>query len=256
MTPNKGLQNIALVGYPKTGNTWFQVMFRVAVLLHYGVLPKYFDNIHNTEIYSEKTDELIEKYEINITHNMPLFNEEKWQDMVIDNTIFKNDKVILIVRHAVPTLVSLYKHNMFRDPMLPEGMTPDDMIYDDIYGIDKYLKFYQSWEKDQDIPISISVVRYESLKVDTFGIFKKALHNIGLYAFDDIINKCINFGSIESMQFIEKHNLSTLPALAPSKTNDPRTMKINTDNSVKLKRETIRYIQKRMDEEMPKIFGY
>ncbi|MBU2249688.1 MAG: sulfotransferase domain-containing protein [Gammaproteobacteria bacterium] len=253
------IKDLAIVGYPKVGNTWFQFMFRTFILIHFKQNPKYFSKINNfliNRINIDTKTEIKEHFEFEVTHNMPLFNDEKWQDMEVDNKIFSNKNIILLVRHPVATLISLYKHNVYRDSLLPESMSVDEMVYDDMYGFNKYLKYYQTWERDKDIPKNIFIVRYEDMQIDTFNIFKQAIVSIGINPSNFDLKICIKLSSKKNMQKIEKAGIIDFPPMAPSKIDDPRAMKVNTDTSIQMKPETVEYINKRFEKEMPKFFRY
>jgi len=185
------------VGYPKVGNTWIQVM------ISYLMDP--YAMINGTMQIPENTM---------FSHCMPLFHKESYSNMLIIIPGKLPEKhVILLVRHPGDILVSLYMHIIYRQSPYIYNGTIDNMVYDDTYGINKILKYYNWWQKHRKIPALIYLIRYEDLLADTFKTLKAIIKAIKLPTSRQNVYDAVKFGSFGNMQLMEKTNHLGWPTL-------------------------------------------
>lgn len=247
-----------VVGYPKCGNTWFHVMVRRA-------LVKCF------ELPDEEIARVIRSWRwpphpagvpaIGFTHHMPRFNSEPASAMRLDLSLFRGQRVVLLIREPKDVLVSLYMHNVYREATPLYHGDIDSMVYDAVYGIDKYLRYYATWYAHRRLPEALLLVRYEDLQRQTASVLKEALQFLGMTALsDDVLEDVIQFGSLENMRALEASNALGLAALAPPSRKHQDAFKVRTglvggyvDH---LSPETVRYVDQRVEAELPPFYGY
>ena len=248
--------DLYVVGYPKVGNTWFQFMLRRAMMLHYG--------LSEDEMWHLLADEGPVPPgvpSVIVTHHMPRFNSEGYQEMVVDTRAVARRKLILLIRDPRDTLVSLYMNNRYRQvPPMFEG-TLEEMIAFDRYGIEKYLKFYSAWHAARDLPREFLLVRYEDLKADTGRVMRAALPLAGIAdVSEELLADVLDFGSFENMRRLENTRGTPLGALKKSSSGHPDAFKtrkgIVGGYEDYLQAETIAAIDRRVERDLPAAYGY
>jgi hypothetical protein len=198
---------------------------------------------------------------IGVTHHMPLFNVEGYRDMTIDLDMFRRRNVVLLVREPKDVLVSLYMHNVYREATpLYEGDI-DSMVYSDVYGIEKFLKYYVAWHEQRALPRASMLVRYEDLSDDTEKVVGDALTFLGLpQVTSTLVREVVAYGSFENMRKIERTQEIKLPTLAaPARPRDEAFQVrkgLVGDHVNHLAAATIRYIDHRVEADLPAEFGY
>jgi hypothetical protein len=247
-----------VVGYPKCGNTWFGVMLRKALTLAYGLDETAIGRVLSDWRFSRL---LTGAPAIGTTHQMPLFNVESYRDMKVDLSLFNARKVVLLIREPKDTLVSLYMHNAFYEATpLYEGDL-DSMVYNDVFGIEKFIKYYVAWHEHRSAPGALMIVRYEDLSADTSGVMADALTFLGLPRVSrPLVDEVVSYGRFENMRKLEATNALQIPALAPS--IHPREEAFHVRKGLvgdyinHLKAETIRHIDHRVAADLPDAYGY
>ena len=247
-----------VVGYPKCGNTWFGVMLRKALTLAYG--------LDETAIGRVLSDWRFRRLwtgapAIGTTHQMPLYNVESYRDMTVDFSLFSARKVILLIREPKDALVSLYMHNVYREATpLYEGDL-DSMVYSDVYGIEKFIKYYVAWHEHRSVPRALMVVRYEDLSADTAGVMAGALAFLGLPRVSrPLVDEVVSYGRFENMRKLEATNALQIETFAPSIHSREEAFHVRKglvgDYINHLKAETIRHIDHRVAADLPDAYGY
>ena len=235
-----------ITGYPKTGNTWLHVM------ISYVMNP------------NAMIDGSAEPPSSNIfSHCLPGFNTEPYTDMCIaipGDTGLSGKRVLLLVRHPGDTLVSLYMHNVYRErfPMYHE--TIDDMVYDDIYGLRKFMVYYEWWWKHRKESDIVCIIRYEDLLLHTYETFSEALYKLQMTVPSQTIHDAIEFGSFENMQKLEKTNFLNWPTLYQSHRKYKKARKVREGKIGQYKKmlqpETIAFIDSHVNHMFNKVYGY
>jgi hypothetical protein len=247
-----------IVGYPKCGNTWFGVMLRKALTMAYGLDDAAIPRVLNDWRFSRPFTGVPA---LGTTHHMPLFNVESYRDMTLDLSVFRARKVILLIRDPKDALVSLYMNNVYRETTpLYEGDL-DSMVYSEVYGIEKFLKYYVTWHQQRAVPRALMVVRYEDLSADTETIVGDALTFLGLpQVTSAMVREVVAYGSFENMRKLETSNALGLQMLAPPVRRRDEAFQVRKglvgDHVNHLTSETIRYIDRRVEADLPGVFGY
>lgn len=252
--------DVVIAAFPKTGSTWLQTMIRKMLAEHC--------NLGDEEIPHLFVGSLGRLHKvppgiphIYVTHNMPNFNEESYEFMTVDNAKFRGKKVILLVREPKDTLVSLYFHNRYRTVPPVYNDDINAMVHDDVYGIGKYIKFYQSWVDDSRLCKGFLLVRYEDLRADPELSLRGICEFIGLEGVsEDTIRRVVAFSSFENMRKYEEKNSRHLPGLNRSENLLPEAFKVR-DGTVggykkHLSQESIQFIDQCIEEGLPPMYGY
>ncbi len=248
--------DVYVIGYPKVGNTWFQFMLRRALVDYFGLPEERTWSVLFEEGPAAKGVPLVIT-----THHMPRYNEESYRRMVLQTQAVAGRKLILLVREPKDTLVSLYMHNRYRCvPPLYTG-TLDEMVRSEVYGIEKYLKFYRAWCDARGAAASFLLVRYEDLKRDTAAVMREALAMVGMEGISPRqLSRVIEFGSFENMRRMEQQGQVPLETLKRPEDDRPESFKtrrgIVGGYREHLSAETIAWIDRRTRQEMPALYGY
>lgn len=141
--PAKTAFDFYSIGYPKTGNTWTRILLGsyVRSLHNLPELPL-FDPVEMAELKSRGYDGPTGIF----THQPLEWSDQDSGELTFQNVIapFLEQKVILLVRHPLDTLVSSFMHWKHRSTPQYSG-TLRDFVSDPVFGLDKLLRFYQLW---------------------------------------------------------------------------------------------------------------
>ena len=256
--------DVYVLGYPKTGNTWFAVMLRRILAKLYN-LP---EEGMTTALFSPR----LLKWQswrrlppgvpvIHATHSMPCYNVETSDEMKLSMFHLKRKKVILLIREPKDVLVSLWFHNVHRSsPPLFQG-TLLEMIHDKIYGIEKYLHFYSSLYQHRESLGDLLLIRYEDHKRNPVKVVRDTANFIGIENLtDSMIEDIISFSSFENMKKMEKADMFKTPSLSPPSSGMQDGFKVRKGKIGGYKEfldgDTIRYIDNLVAKELPAFYGY
>ena len=246
-----------VVGYPKVGNTWFQIMLRKAIVLHLGLPDDWIPRV----VDPDPAELPSAVPAIGVTHNMPDLLTETFHEMEQDFEPFHGKRVVLLTRDPKDVLVSLFMQYTHREEERRLWCPVDEVVSHEIFGLDKYLKFYRQWNRNWNVPENVHLVRYEDMKQDTFGVVKTAFSRLGLEDLDEeVVGRAVEYGSFENMRQLEKTDALGLSTLAPSQRGGRESFKVRRGKvggyADYLAPETIEYINRRTQKELPKIYGY
>ena len=250
--------NSWVVGYPKCGNTWFGIMLRKALTLAYGLDDAAIRHVLSDWRFSRPFTGVPA---IGVTHHMPLFNVESHEDMALDLSVFRGRNVVLLIRDPKDALVSLYMHNVYREatPLYEGDM--DSIVYSDVYGIEKFLKYYALWYRERALLRGLMLVRYEELWHDTEGVLSEALKFLGVpHVHGALVRDAVAYGRFENMRKLEVTNALRLLTLEPSRHRREEAFQVRKgiigDHVNHLSLEAIRHIDRRVEADLPAFFGY
>lgn len=249
-----------VVGYPKVGNTWFQIMLRMALVRYYGLGDEWLSKIIYPQVgVDEPPPPPVPR--ITLTHDMRTFPQGAYPEVQRDHRRYRGKPVVLLVREPKDALVSLYMHYVYRDEATPYEGTADEMVFDLEFGLDKYLQFYRAWYRHRRWPSALHLVRYEDMKADTAAVFRGAAEFLGMRRISDaVIDECVAFGSFDNMRRMEEENALGLPALARSPRGTAGSYKVRQGivggYADHLSSATVAYIDRRVRDELPAVYGY
>jgi hypothetical protein len=247
-----------VVGYPKCGNTWFGIMLRKALTLAYRL-----DDAKLRRVLSDwRPSRLLTGVPaIGVTHHMPRFNVENYREMTLDVSAFRGRKVVLLIRDPRDMLVSLYMHNVYRETTPLYDGEIDSIVYSEVYGIEKFLKYYGIWYRERALLGGLLLVRYEDLWHDTEAVLREALTFLGVPGVSDaLVREAVAYGGFENMRQLEVTNALRLVTLEPSPHRRDEAFQVRKgiigDHVNHLSPEAIGHVDRRVEADLPAFFGY
>ena len=245
-----------VIGFPKVGNTWFQVMLRKLLVTHYGL-----DESFVSKICAPRDRLPAATPAVQITHAMPGLDSEPWQQMTIELATFRRKKIILLIREPKDTMVSYYMQNRFREsPPHFEG-TIEEMVHDEVFGLDKYLRFYSVWSEEGRKSSEILLIRYEDMHADAHDVIQRTADFLGLHdVAAQTIEDAVAYGSFDNMRKLEETDALGLYTLSRPTSEDKRARKVRRGRvggyREELSDELAGYIDERVRNDLPAFYGY
>jgi hypothetical protein len=197
---NHVVEDIFLVSYPKSGNTWLRFLISNAIKVHYkidqdvnfftilGIIPSPRGRINLQPIGPFGRIDLPRIIKSHSAYNPYYY------------------RVILLVRDPRDVMVSYY-HYLQGLKQISEATTISELIRDDKYGIMSWVKHSKSWYFDYN-PASqrIKIFRYEDFLDDTKLQLFLLMESLGIIMDDSSLEVAIELSSKERMKASElKH---------------------------------------------------
>jgi hypothetical protein len=249
----------AIVGYPKCGNTWVQVMVRRALVRAFDLPDACMATVLGApDAARERLPDGLPQ--VTVSHAMPAYNTARHDEPFVDLAPFAQQRVVLLVRDAADALVSLYMHNVHRaNPPLFDGDL-ESMVHDPVFGLDKYLAFYRTWHEARTVPRELLLLRYVDLRTEPRLHTKRLLEFVlGPRAADALVDDAVAFGSFDSMRRLERDDTLGLPTMAPAPGGEnARKVRSGVVGGARhhLSPKTLAWIHERVAAEMPGWYGY
>lgn len=272
-----GLQKeeLTVISFPKSGRTWLQVMLGEYITRHYGL------DVKNVIAIKRYTKHLEGIPRIRFAHDF----RPQWhtpEQMQTDKSMYRHQKILLLVRDPRDILVSSFFEKTKRKPAKRSEKprftgTINEFVYQNIGGIDTIIAFYNNWLKNKEIPDDFKVIRYEDLRRNTRETFMDVLAYIGISELDEkILDEVLDLGKIEKMRKMEAqsargaHTSSRSDpdvesafmtrAFQPADPNDPETFKVRKGKVGGyvdyLGKEEIAFLEQKIRDELDPVFGY
>ncbi|WP_170267158.1 sulfotransferase domain-containing protein [Youhaiella tibetensis] len=262
--PAKTAFDFYSIGYPKTGNTWTRILLGsyVRSLHNLPELPL-FDPVEMAELKSRGYDGPTGIF----THQPLEWSDQDSGELTFQNVIapFLEQKVILLVRHPLDTLVSSFMHWKHRSTPQYSG-TLRDFVSDPVFGLDKLLRFYQLWADHHTAVGSFLCARYEDTHRDTTGQLSRLVAFLEERVDENAIRDAVSFSSFENLKGLEAsgtrlvYKSSGFHAFGDGDRSNPDAFHIRNGKvagyRTELPPEIIADLEERVQAEMPQIYGY
>lgn len=195
-------EDIFLVSFPKSGNTWFRFLVANALKFHYQVDREVnFFSIHDIipDIYISK----------NISPSGP-FGIQSLPRFIKSHDPYNPFyyRAVVLVRNPEKVMLSYYAH-LRNYNKIPESMTLSEMIAHHKYGIEAWNTHTRSWiDKTRDGHI-IQIFQYEKLLENTTEQLSRFFDLVGLKLSQETLQQAIGASSKRSMQASDARHFST-----------------------------------------------
>jgi hypothetical protein len=189
------------VGYPKTGNTWVRYMLGryVQLLCDLPDLPMFdaTDRIGRCERFCVGPA-------MQFTHRPLLWDRQRTGDLDYENVIrpFRDKRIVLLVRHPLDVLVSLWMQRQYRGVERRAG-TLVDLLEDPVWGLEKLLRFYALWDLHRGDVRDFLLMRYEDLRADPHGAFAGLLTFLDIPRQEHQLHQAVADAAFDSMRKLE-----------------------------------------------------
>lgn len=190
-----------IISYPKSGRTWLRIM-----------LGKYLSCIYEYEFNIDQDISEISSKNKNIpyiafVHDFSSNSSHKKRVRYLANNlpqnkaIYKNKKVVLLVRDLRDVVISYFFHCTQRDPIY--SGTISQFIRDEQFGISKAVEFLNIWHKNRKIPTELIVVKYEDILNNPIGELLRVVHFLDLPVSQEAACSSVDFASFDNMKTLE-----------------------------------------------------
>jgi Sulfotransferase domain len=199
--------DLVIVSFGKSGRTWLRVMLSRYYQLVHGIPEQIlmgFSNYHQLQAEIPK---------ILFTHDNFI---KDYTGEVDSKAAFYQKKVVLLVRNPKDVAVSLYfqwLHRMRPEKMSlngfpPQGakISPYEFVMDPNRGLPKIIEFLNLWARESTRVGDILIVRYEDMRNDASGAFRRILVFAadGRPVDDAALEQAVDYASVENMRKLEE----------------------------------------------------
>jgi hypothetical protein len=255
---------VYFVGYPKTGNTWLRYMLGryVQLLCDLPDLPLFdaTDRMGRCEIYSAGPA-------MQFTHRPLVWHDQAATNLDYEKVIrpFQKKRVVLLARHPLDALVSLWLQRKHRTRTPYEGDLLD-FLENPVLGLEKFLRFYSLWFHNRERVCDFFLLRYEDLRASPERAFAGLLEYLNLPHREEHLVRAVADSDFESMKKIElagggpKYSSSGLDVFATGELNNPEALHVRRGKvggyREYLQEQDIVRLMDSIDQNLPSFFGY
>jgi hypothetical protein len=138
--------------------------------------------------------------------------------------------IILLVRDPRDAFVSYYVQLTHRNHPAPESikqLPPDILLRHPRFGIESMVAVMNEWLRECEQCHQFSIVRYEDIRADAAGEFRKLLTRVGQAGIDEkAFAEALEFSSFENMRKLEASGAFEDKILAPRDSADEESFKV------------------------------
>ncbi len=196
------------VGYPKVGNTWLRVTLGryVQKLANLPELPL-FELGDSLQLLKAIGPAGVGYF----THAPLEWTAQTASELNFENVVrpFRKQKVILLVRHPLDAVVSHYMHNSYkREKGSRFAGSLDDFAENQVFGLDKLLKFYEVWREGLGEVRACLLWRYEDARQTPLNSLQQVVRFLDLPIDWAAAKEAVDFSSFEKMKRVESSGVS------------------------------------------------
>lgn len=241
------VSDVVVVSFQKCGKTWLRVMLSRILQEQYKIKDIKLD-LQEMSIFTKAPNILISHAGSTKDNNTIDFTK-----------VFKNKKVIFLVRDPRDIVVSLYHGSRTRD-MVYSGDSISKFIRDPNCGFPKIMHFMNVWAKNLQQRDNFIIVRYEDMKKDSAHELQRICNFVGIAAKEPLLQETAKYGDFKNMRKLEMANKINDYRMKPGDKSDPNSFRTRKGKSggylEELNVEDIAYVDKSMQDNMPGFLGY
>lgn len=241
------ISDVAVVSFQKSGRTWLRLMFGKVLEQQHNLKKIRLDTEYMT-LFNSLPNILFSHGGCTKNHNKLSFQK-----------IFRNKKVVLLVRDPRAVMVSLYHDHTKRNHWFSGNHA--DFIRSE-WGLQKVMGFMNAWaqEYERRQGKNILILNYEDFFIETNRELKRFLDYIKVPANENIIEEAVQYGSVDNMRKMELAGTFNDRRMKPGDKSDQqsyRTRKCKLGSfREELAPEDLAYITAQMKEKLHPMFGY
>lgn len=216
---------IHILSHPKAGRTWLRLLLSLYFQQHFGldVPTESWLEVQQFHSLDERIPQVLFTHDSN-SHLKPL-------EETRDKSVYKDNKVIYLVRDPRDVIVSNYFQQNRREPVLGDAPafpgTIKEYIRHPQWGIAHDIGLMNIWAVSRDVPRGFFLLRYEDMMTNITSAMRQTLHFIGIesisaQALESAIREC----SFENMHRMEAEDLLNSGRLRPTDPDDPESFKV------------------------------
>ncbi len=249
--------DIMFVSFPKCGRTWLRVLLGHALQLHFHK-PEldYWQQMFGGDAPGLPC--------LSFRHDGGPLTQTA-AELPADKTLYRDKKVVVLVRDPRDALVSAYFQTSQRkygqEPKRRFQGTLHEYLHQPVGSVDTFLRYYAIWAEQRHIPRDFLLLRYEDMHADPVKELRRVLDFIGVTGVsEEVIAEAVAFASFENMHRMEMTGEASSAKLQPSDVDNPDSLK--TRRGIVggyvdyLSADDIEYLNKRIRAEFPPYYGY
>lgn len=254
------------VGYPKVGNTWLRVTLGRYMQKLAGLPELPLFELGQSMQLSKTVGSAGAGY---FTHAPLEWTTQTASELNCENVVrpFQKQKVILLVRHPLDAVVSHYMHNSYK---VEDGSrftgSLDDFAEDQVFGLDKLLKFYEVWREGLGQVRACLLWRYEDARRDPLNSLQRVVRFIDLPIDQTAAKDAVDFSSFENMKSIESsgaslaYKSSGFEVFGGGDRSEPNAFHVRNgrvgEYKTKFSPDRLRVYERVVSERLSNFFGY
>jgi Sulfotransferase domain len=201
------MEDIFLVSFPKSGNTWLRFLIANAIKTHY--------NIHR-EVNFFTIQDIIP--DVDFSRNISsvgVFGKADLPRIIKSHSSYNPyyNRVILLVRDPRDVIVSYYyfiqEYFIKEQSQIHQNWTLSNFIRDKRYGVKAWLEHTKSWYSTGKVGQIIKIFKYEDFLEFPEPTLYALMELLGISMSRTALEKTIELSSFESMKESEKNHFST-----------------------------------------------
>lgn len=201
MTPEPVRPNFIGIGFPKVGNTWLRMSLGKYVQLEVGSEKVFLLDAGEFDTLRSMNSLVIGQF----SHRPLEWETQVAEDLTAANVFAEAEdmRALLLIRHPLDTLVSLYMHNKHRDKVNPYHGSLIEMVDHPVLGLPKYIRFYNLWATRLNEPKRVHLWRYEDARANAVAELNAILAFLGIEPNAASVAEAVMYGSFENMKSME-----------------------------------------------------
>ena len=155
-----------------------------------------------------------------LIHDHTSYTESfKYLRLSKDKRIYKNKRIILLIRNIKDIMVSYYFYVTRRDHDYNGNIS--DFIRSSKFGAKNIINFYNTWYESRKIPLDFMLLRYEDMIHNTGECLINTMKFLGLENIDENdVREAIEFASFNNLKKLEREEYFSQSSMRPGNKSD------------------------------------